>query len=147
MDGLFIEVRPDAQSWLDKAEEDWLSANWLLEDGSPVTTPALFHLQQSVEKWLKAFLVNASVEFEKKHDLGYLLQLTEDQELKKYEELLDELTPFAVELRYPGDLPVFSREEAHRLLTRVGEFRNALLEKIHTPSKESWTPEPPPNND
>jgi HEPN domain-containing protein len=118
------------QSWLEKAEEDWKSAEWLLQEASPVVIPALFHLQQCVEKWLKAYLVKQSVEFERKHDLGYLLQVTNDTQLQLYGDLLDELTPFAVELRYPGDLPVISKGDARRILARVGEIREILLTKM-----------------
>ncbi|MEX2600143.1 MAG: HEPN domain-containing protein [Balneolaceae bacterium] len=120
----------DVQTWLNKAEEDWLSAEWLLQEDSPVVTPALFHLQQCAEKLLKAYLIKCSVEFERKHDLGYLLQLTDEDALRLHEDLLDELTPFAVELRYPGDLPVISKGDARSLLARVGEFRVTLLRTI-----------------
>jgi len=120
-------VNPSVQLWLDKAEEDWLAAGWLLEESSPVTTPALFHMQQGVEKLLKAYLVSKEIEFERKHDLAYLLILTKDNRLGNYRDLLDELNPFAVEIRYPGDLPLFSKNEARQLLQRVGELRNDIL--------------------
>jgi HEPN domain-containing protein len=122
----------DVRSWLEKAEEDWLSAKWLLQEESPVVTPALFHLQQCVEKLLKAYLVKGAIEFERKHDLGYLMQLTAERELEQHGDLLDELTPFAVEFRYPGDLPVISKNDARNLLARVGEFRTVLLGKTET---------------
>lgn len=120
-------MNSQVQAWLDKAEEDWLAGNWLLEKASPVTTPALFHLQQCVEKLLKAYLISRSIDFERKHDLGYLLLLAEDKEFVSYRDLVDELNPFAVEIRYPGDLPVFSKEAARRILDRVGEFRSVVL--------------------
>ena len=120
-------MNPSVQLWLDKAEEDWLAAGWLLEESSPVTTPALFHMQQGVEKLLKAYLVSKEIEFERKHDLAYLLILTKDNRLGNYRDLLDELNPFAVEIRYPGDLPLFSKNEARHLLQRVGELRDDIL--------------------
>ena len=47
-------MNEETQAWLDKAEEDWMSAEWLLREDSPVVTPALFHLQQAAEKWKQA---------------------------------------------------------------------------------------------
>lgn len=124
-------MNSEIQRWVDKAEEDWLSAKWLLEEESPVTTPALFHLQQCVEKLLKGNLVKDSVRFERKHDLGYLLHLSENPHFDAYADLLDELNPFAVELRYPGDLPIFSKKEAREILAKVQDFREVLLTEIY----------------
>jgi len=84
-------------------------------------------MQQGVEKLLKAYLVSKEIEFDRKHDLAYLLILTKDNRLGNYRDLLDELNPFAVEIRYPGDLPLFSKNEARQLLQRVGELRNDIL--------------------
>jgi len=61
--------------WLAKAEEDWRSANVLLDDQSPLITPALFHMQQCAEKLLKALLIKKKTYFERRHDLSYLLGL------------------------------------------------------------------------
>ena len=45
-------MSPEVQIWLDKAEEDWLAAGWLLQEDSPVVLPAIFHIQQAAEKLL-----------------------------------------------------------------------------------------------
>lgn len=123
-------MNPEVDSWVGKAEEDWLSAKWLLKEESPVTTPGLFHLQQCVEKLLKAFLVNQGVRFDRRHDLAYLLRLANEKRLDAYTDLMDELNPFAVEQRYPGDLPEFSKSEAQSILAKVGKFRSLLLSVI-----------------
>lgn len=41
------------------------------------------------------------------------------------------LNPFAVEIRYPGDLPQFSVNEASSVLDDLGDFRKALLVLIN----------------
>lgn len=118
------------QEWLAKAEEDWDSARVLLGDDSPLITPALFHMQQCAEKLLKALLIKKNVYFERRHDLSYLIRLANDTELLSYSRLLNELNPFAVEIRYPGDLPKFSVNEASELLKQLEAFREAILPQI-----------------
>lgn len=120
----------EVRAWLEKAEEDWLSAEWLLLEDSPVTTPGVFHLQQVVEKLLKAALVYERVAFERRHDLRYLAELTHDQTILRHRDLFDELTPYAVETRYPGDAPVLSKGDARELLGRVGDLREDLLPRF-----------------
>jgi len=115
------------EEWLAKAEEDWRSAKVLLSDAAPLVTPALFHMQQSAEKMLKAFLIKNGIPFERRHDLSYLLHLAGEHTLQAHARLLNELNPFAVEIRYPGDLPSFSTQEALRLLNSLEDFRDALV--------------------
>ena len=113
--------------WLAKAEEDWCSVKVLLGDESPLITPALFHMQQCAEKLLKALLIKNKIHFERRHDLSYLLHLANETTLHVHARLLNELNPFAVEIRYPGDLPVFSIQEARRLSSHLGHFRDVIL--------------------
>jgi HEPN domain-containing protein len=119
------------QEWLAKAEEDWDSAKVLLRDVSPLVTPALFHMQQCAEKLLKALLIKKKVYFERRHDLSYLLRLADEPELLSHSRLLNELNPFAVEIRYPGDLPQFSINEASVLLENLRSFRVTILPLIN----------------
>lgn len=66
-----------------------------------------FHCQQAVEKYLKALLVRHQVEFPKTHDIGKLLGWVAGVDALLAEALhdADTLTPFGVEVRYPGDAP------------------------------------------
>ena len=83
------------------AERDYRAALILARAEEPQTDAAGFHLQQSVEKALKAWLGAKGVDFPRTHDLSVLLGLLEDrdQEVKPYWPLL-ELNPFAVQFRY-----------------------------------------------
>lgn len=69
-----------------------------------------FHAQQSIEKALKAVLSSSSVAFRRTHDLAELLDLITDHRLPSppFADFLDELNPFAVEVRYgliaPGSM-------------------------------------------
>ena len=114
MNPLLDEVR----AWLHRAREDLLSARILVEHSALVLGPAAFHCQQAVEKTLKSFLVWRSVSFERVHSLVYLMDLCEAEEpgFASLREETERLAPYAVEIRYPGDAPEISLEEARKAL-------------------------------
>jgi HEPN domain-containing protein len=88
------------------AEKDYKAALILAHADEPQTDAAGFHLQQAVEKSLKAWLAFKSVDYPRTHDLSLLLGLLEDQDenIESFWTLL-ELNPFAVQFRYelPGE--------------------------------------------
>jgi HEPN domain-containing protein len=62
--------------WVAKAEEDFHSADALLRAVDvPLAGTSCFHSQQCAEKYLKAFLQEHAVRFERKHDLLPLVAL------------------------------------------------------------------------
>jgi HEPN domain-containing protein len=63
-----------------------------------------FDAQQAAEKAIKAVCIHRQVRFPYVHDLKVLLQILERNGIKvpKYVWEADELSPFAVETRYPG---------------------------------------------
>lgn len=94
----------EVRRWLQKAKNDLLVAQRILQADPIVTDAAGFHCQQSVEKALKAFLVHAGAPFDYIHDLGRLLDLCEqrDASFASKRDGVEPLTPFAVAYRYPG---------------------------------------------
>ena len=123
-------MNPLVQEWLQKADEDRRSAQILLRDPEPLVTPAAFHLQQTAEKLLKALLVKKEITFERRHDLTYLLNRSAEPTIREHLQVLNELSPFAVELRYPGDYPVISVPDALGIEKRLAAFRDAILPLI-----------------
>lgn len=102
------------REWLTRAEHDLRSAEHLLTMPDPPPESVGFHAQQCAEKAIKGFLVSHSVTFERRHDLNYLIDLCApiSQDFEQFRIEADELTPYAVEYRYP-DVPAdFSVEEA-----------------------------------
>jgi len=83
------------------AENDYQAALILARADDPQTDAAGFHLQQAVEKALKAWLTLKGIDYPKTHDLNPLLGLLEDQgqKIEPFWSLL-ELNPFAVQFRY-----------------------------------------------
>jgi HEPN domain-containing protein len=82
-----------------------------------------FHAQQAIEKWLKAVMALRGIPQARIHDIGRLLQLLEGDgvELPPSSERLDELTIYAVPLRYDDllDAEPLDRDETVRLLDEV----------------------------
>ena len=91
---------------LELAERDYEAALILAHAENPQTDAAGFHLQQAVEKSLKAWLALKGIDYPRTHDLNPLLGLLEDHDenIEPFWTLL-ELNPFAVQFRYelPGE--------------------------------------------
>jgi len=69
-------MNPQTAEWVEKAEGDWNAAQQLNRvRKDPSYDAVCFHCQQSVEKYLKARLEEAGVNFPKTHDLIKLLGL------------------------------------------------------------------------
>ncbi len=83
------------------AEKDYKAALILARASDPQMDAAGFHLQQAVEKSLKAWLARRGIDYPKTHDLNPLLGLLEDagENIEPFWYLLG-LNPFAVQFRY-----------------------------------------------
>lgn len=91
--------------WAEKAEGDWNAARQLhCVRKDPNYDSVCFHCQQSVEKYLKARLVEAGSNFPKTHDLIKLLGLVVKVEPQwvALHPLVATLNPYAIGYRYPG---------------------------------------------
>jgi len=114
-----------AKKWIEKADRDLLSAKKLFEEN--IYDYALFHAQQAVEKYLKAFLVSKNKPLRRTHDIGWLIeQCAEiDSDFSKlYDIGADELYPIGIEVRYPTSAEVLREEakEAIDIAERVERF-------------------------
>lgn len=118
--------------WIDKADQDVRAAELLLNADPPFLYPACFHAQQAVEKYLKALLTHEQIEFPKTHAIERLLDLI-DPILPDIASALSEavdLTPYGVEVRYPGDQPEPDAEEADRAVSLALVVRDTILPLI-----------------
>jgi HEPN domain-containing protein len=95
------------QLWIEKADQDLAAAEILLKESRDLRPIVAFHAQQAVEKYLKAILVRHQIYFARTHDMGKLLDLIAGCEPATAILMQDAtlLTPFGVEVRYPGDSP------------------------------------------
>ena len=91
-----------------------------------------FHCQQAAEKYLKAYLIFLEIPFGKTHEIGELITRCEkrDKEISALKEEADELTDYAVEIRYPDAMVVPTLEEAREAVETAGRVKDFVLKKI-----------------
>jgi HEPN domain-containing protein len=109
------------------ADADLRAAQVLLRDSDVPNRIACFLAQQASEKALKAVLVDQSVPFRKTHDLLVLAGLAPiplQTVLETVDLLL--LQPWAVDGRYPGDLPDASAAEVVAVVDAASEILVAV---------------------
>ena len=96
-------IKDLVSKWIKKAEDDLLTVERELSFEDPVTQTICFHCQQAAEKYLKAFLVYHQIYFPKTHKITELLQLCAAIDSAFIDQLqdADNLTDYAVEIRYP----------------------------------------------
>jgi HEPN domain-containing protein len=120
-----------AEEWAFKAEEDFKSANLLMYAGeTPIPDYVCFHCQQCAEKYLKAYLQEHEIEFERKHDLSPLLELcvTLDEDFEVLDDEIRELDRFAVIVRYPGI--IMKADTAEEALNMAERVRGVVRRKL-----------------
>ena len=125
-------ARELAAEWLAKAEQDLRVARHLLSMEEPPPESVGFHAQQCAEKALKSFLTLHGIAFEYRHDLSYLIDLCSPlaEGFEQFRAEADELTPFAVEFRYPDALPPMPLPSARTAVSTAEQiltFAKALV--------------------
>jgi HEPN domain-containing protein len=91
----------EARRWLAKADEDLAAAQRLLPE---IVNQAAFHVQQAMEKTLKALMVAKRQEIRKTHDISLLVALVRPlwPELIPPHFPIVELSEWYLVSRYPG---------------------------------------------
>lgn len=119
------------RQWLDYAAEDLCLARHAPSLASAVPWRLVaYHAQQCAEKCLKAFLVREGVDFPYTHNIAHLLELCGDREWVHGLREAEELTPFAVTTRYPGEDEEVSEEEARRAIALAERVQRVLAERL-----------------
>lgn len=87
--------------WIERAEADWRILEFALGEG--LIPEAAYHLQQAVEKWLKAFLLHQGWRLERTHDLEELLghAIRYEPSLERFSGMCHRVNYF-IAARYPG---------------------------------------------
>ena len=119
--------------WIYKAEVDLRTARILLNSEDPPTESVCFHAQQAAEKLLKAYLTYLGIRIRKTHDIGILLDICakEDKDFEKLDmEKLEQLTFYAVEIRYPDTSYIPTLEEAQNAVSVVEKLKAFILKKL-----------------
>jgi HEPN domain-containing protein len=131
-----MSARPDVLKevarWTERAKQDFLAAEQLVESGAgSLTGIVCSHAQQCAEKYLKALLVYQGVAFPKTHDLRLLLDLIPaavSLDLRRAQVI--PLNRYVIEGRYPGDWEPVTVAEARRALEMAQSVRQAVLRQL-----------------
>ena len=97
------------------------------------TSSVCFHCQQAVEKFLKAYLIANGVDIKKTHNIEFLLSECSDIDKDFVEIDPKELSDFAVDARYPGDMYIPDERETleyKRIAVEIKEIVESKIFKI-----------------
>ncbi|MFW5866184.1 MAG: class I SAM-dependent methyltransferase [Armatimonadota bacterium] len=122
------------RAWVRKGDQDLKTARVLLEREASLVEPIGFHLQQAVEKYLKAFLTASGVHPPRTHDLTELLQNVgeHDAALAQAGEPARVLDPYAVIARYPEETPLRCAVDMPSALKDVERVRRLVTARVST---------------
>jgi HEPN domain-containing protein len=111
-------VKKEVVEWITKADKDLDEAKFLFENNRPLENVAYF-VHQAIEKYFKGFLINNGWELEKIHDLVRLVKETTrlDKSFERFISIMEEITDFYIESRYPVGYEVeYTKEEIERAI-------------------------------
>lgn len=126
---------------LSKARTDKLVIDKLANDEEIGDHVIGFHAQQAVEKMIKAVLADRGIDYPRTHDIDRLIDLLEANAapLPPQARALDELTPWATQLRYDELLDVerLDRGRTSRQVTDVLDWASAEVDRPPSPPKDA----------
>jgi HEPN domain-containing protein len=124
------ELVNGTKEWIEKADHDLGSAKVIYLHLPDYFDTIAFHCQQSVEKYIKAALFFNKIEFQRSHDLIYLLELLSgkiDIDERWYK-IAVSLNNFSVQIRYPNTIIKLSKEEIESSIQIAEDFRKFAIE-------------------
>ena len=136
------ELRREVERWLRFAEEDLQEAERLTEQPGTVPRHPAWLAQQAAEKALKAVLVFEQIAFPYTHNLTTLSNLIPDEwSVAQAEADLERLSEYAVESRYPGDLPEITSTEAEEATADARRLFDATERDVNTRLSDDSSPD------
>lgn len=117
---------------LQKAEIDLKTIENLIEHDDSPAESICFHAQQAVEKYLKAYLQFLEIKYNPSHDLDYLIRLIiiKDADFECFYDIAEELTPYAVVIRYENDTDEYSAEDALRAYKIAKQIKETIKQRL-----------------
>lgn len=125
------ELRKEVRRWCRYAEEDLQTARQLVNRPGGVPRHPAWLAQQAAEKALKAVLIREQIEFPRTHNLSTLRDLIpSDWSVTAVQADLGQLSRFAVESRYPENVPDVTEEEARAAVADAQRIVTAVREEL-----------------
>jgi HEPN domain-containing protein len=124
-------MKAATREWVDRAEADYAAAIMLRRSRKKHARDLVcFHLQQCIEKYLKARLEEGNIAYPRTHDLERLLDLAVRLEplWSTLRPAMASITDHAVESRYPGR--TISVAEARTLLRAASQTRDIIRDRL-----------------
>jgi HEPN domain-containing protein len=122
------QVLEKVKQWLDYADEDFrLASHGLNMKSSCPYRLIAYHAQQCAEKCIKAYLVYNSIDFPYTHNIKTLLKLcAKGADWAVALKDAEELTPYAITARYPGEDEEVTRQEAEQAIETTSRVRQTI---------------------
>jgi HEPN domain-containing protein len=122
------EIFHKVKQWINFGDEDLRLARHALTLSSSCPTRLIaYHAQQCAEKYLKAYLVFHHTDFPYTHNMSRLLELCEEKaEWPESISNAEELTPFAITTRYPGEDERVTKKEALGAIDIAAKVRKVV---------------------
>ena len=119
--------------WFKKAESDFKTIENNLKSNDPPTDAICFHAQQAIEKYMKGALVYLEKHITRTHDLVNLLTSIVHYipELAEYEEHLDEISHYGVEIRYPDIFYEPTLDEAQKSYETAKKIKDIIAARVN----------------
>jgi HEPN domain-containing protein len=123
------ELVNGTREWIEKADHDLGSAKVIYLHLPDYFDTIAFHCQQAAEKYIKAVLFFNRIEFQRSHDLIYLLELlSRNIEINEnWYKIAVSLNSFSVQIRYPNTIIKLSKEEIESSIQIAEDFRKFAL--------------------
>src|SRR3972149_113529 len=101
-----MKKSPDVKEWIKVARKDWRRSLYMLEKSD--IEAAGFFLQQSLEKFIKAFLIAEGCKLRKIHELDFLLDEAKNYNamLGNFQDLCERVSGYYFADRYPPLAPL-----------------------------------------
>ena len=124
-------MKRQAEHWLDKAEEDLILVEEII-DNEHLTNMVAFHSQQAIEKSIKAVLEEKENHVPRIHNIITLKGKIETYiELAVDQEIFDQINELYIDSRYPTDLGLLpdgkpSKELAEKFFNMATEIHKNI---------------------
>ncbi|HEX8942397.1 MAG TPA: HEPN domain-containing protein [Gemmatimonadaceae bacterium] len=121
------------EDWLARAEEDLRIIEHTLAAGeSPAWSGVCFHGQQLAEKHLKVLFIKRHVRPPRTHDLSELIRGLQrlGYDLPDFVAECEVLKPYAIDVRYPEDVPIPDETTGRAALTATRAIVDAVQERM-----------------
>lgn len=122
-------IRNIVKEWIEKADHDLGSAKLIYLHLPEYFDTIGFHCQQATEKYLKSMLKHFEIEYQRTHNLVYLLDLL-SLKMDIQDEIYDKailLNGFSVQIRYPDTTIYLTKDELETAIKISQEFRDLAI--------------------